>query len=118
VPSRVCGVWKPFIAGSSIGDPSQNCSGSTCNNGVGSDAYPTLPDSTCDCTTNPTHCTCAIEKYGAEVSWNINTLMDLNGNPVSLISGHIYRAQVMVHDGDQNQNGGDVGEDCVNFRAP
>ena len=29
-----------------------------------------------------------------------------------LQSGHLYRVQVMVHDGDQNQSGGDVGEAC------
>jgi hypothetical protein len=35
---------------------------------------------------------------------------------VGLISGHSYRLQVVVHDGDQNK-GGDSGEACVIFCA-
>jgi hypothetical protein len=46
------------------------------------------------------------EGYGAEVVWNL-----------SLAAGHSYRVQVMVHDGDQNKVGGDVGEACLNFCA-
>jgi hypothetical protein len=44
------------------------------------------------------------EGYGAEVVWN-----------VSFVAGHSYRVQVLVHDGDQNQAGGDSGEACVLF---
>lgn len=47
------------------------------------------------------------EGYTAVVSWNSSHL--------GLISGHSYRIQFMVHDGDQNQSGGDVGENCVNL---
>jgi hypothetical protein len=43
--------------------------------------------------------------YSADVVWDISTL--------GLIPGHPYRAQFMVHDGDQNKTGGDVGEACV-----
>ncbi len=46
------------------------------------------------------------EGYGAEVRWDL-----------VLVPGHSYRIQVMVHDGDQNQVGGDSGEACVNFCA-
>ena len=46
------------------------------------------------------------EGFGAEVRWN-----------VSLLAGHSYRLQVMVHDGDQNKAGGDSGEACVTFCA-
>ncbi len=46
------------------------------------------------------------EGYGAEVIWNV---------PFS--SGHSYRVQVLVHDGDQNKAGGDSGEACVLFCA-
>ena len=31
-------------------------------------------------------------------------------------AGHTYRAQFMVHDGDQNKTGGDVGQGCVLIR--
>ena len=40
--------------------------------------------------------------YGTVVSWAVNSL--------GLQSGHSYRLQFMVHDGDQNKAGGDVGE--------
>src|SRR6476661_6359767 len=46
------------------------------------------------------------EGYGTESRWN-----------VSLIPGHSYRLQVIVHDGDQNKTGGDSGEACVLFCA-
>jgi hypothetical protein len=42
--------------------------------------------------------------YGAEARWT-----------VPLTSGHSYRVQVLVHDGDQNKAGGDSGEACVLF---
>jgi hypothetical protein len=42
--------------------------------------------------------------YGAEARWT-----------VPLASGHSYRVQVLVHDGDQNKAGGDSGEACVLF---
>jgi hypothetical protein len=44
------------------------------------------------------------EGYGAEMRWS-----------VPLASGRSYRLQVIVHDGDQNQAGGDSGEQCVVF---
>jgi hypothetical protein len=46
------------------------------------------------------------EGYGAEVVWN-----------VPFTAGHSYRVQVLVHDGDQNQAGGDSGEACALFCA-
>src|SRR6266511_397579 len=56
------------------------------------------------------------EKYRTEVRWNLASLKDENGNPVS--AGHAYRILFMVHDGDQNKTGGDVGEACVNLIFP
>jgi hypothetical protein len=47
----------------------------------------------------------ANEGYGAEIVWNVDAL--------GLIEGHVYRVQVMVHDGDQNNTGGDAGESCA-----
>ena len=32
---------------------------------------------------------------------------------LGLVAGHTYRLQFMVHDGDQNKTGGDVGEGCT-----
>ncbi len=48
--------------------------------------------------------------YTAVVSWEMSRL--------GLVSGHTYRLQFMVHDGDQNKSGGDVGENCVNVQVP
>ena len=48
--------------------------------------------------------------YGAEVRWNLASL--------NLIPGHHYRFYFMVHDGDQNHTGGDVGQACVFFTMP
>jgi hypothetical protein len=44
--------------------------------------------------------------FGAEARWS-----------VPIASGHSYRVQVMVHDGDQNKAGGDSGEACAVFCA-
>jgi hypothetical protein len=45
------------------------------------------------------------EGYGAEVRWDLAAL--------GLTPGHSYRFQFMVHDGDQNKVGGDVGQACL-----
>jgi hypothetical protein len=45
--------------------------------------------------------------FSSEIVWSINALgLDL--------TTHTYRLQFMVHDGDQNKTGGDVGEACFN----
>jgi len=43
--------------------------------------------------------------YGAEVRWDVAQL--------GLIPGHTYRLYFMVHDGDQNKEGGDTGHGCA-----
>jgi len=48
--------------------------------------------------------------YGTEFRWNVSSLT-VNGQPLQ--SGHTYRVQVIVHDGDQNKTGGDVGQACA-----
>jgi hypothetical protein len=50
------------------------------------------------------------EGYGAEVRWNI---ADLGLQP-----GHSYRLYFMVHDGDQNNTGGDSGQGCAYITMP
>jgi hypothetical protein len=69
------------------------------------------------CGTGPTSCDTAPagltnQGYGAEVRWNVSSLVDKSG--AGLIPGHTYRFEFMVHDGDQNKSGGDSGEACVN----
>jgi len=48
--------------------------------------------------------------YSTEVVWNLSTLT-IAGNAFD--PTHYYRVQLMVHDGDQNKGGGDVGQACV-----
>lgn len=50
------------------------------------------------------------EGYGTEFSWNVSAL--------GLQPGNTYRVQVMTHDGDQNNSGGDVGEACARLTIP
>jgi len=47
--------------------------------------------------------------WGAQIGWDLNSL--------GLVPNHDYRFQVMVHDGDNNGNGGDVGHGCVNIHV-
>jgi hypothetical protein len=54
------------------------------------------------------------EKYGALVTWNVQTLIDAG----VFYHKHYYRLQFMVHDGDQNKTGGDVGEGCSTIYIP
>jgi len=50
------------------------------------------------------------QQWGAEVRWNVSTL--------GLQPGHAYRMEFMVHDGDQNNSGGDSGEACMTVVDP
>ena len=56
----------------------------------------------------------ASDKFGAVVKWDVKKLIN-NG---TLKQGHMYRLQFMVHDGDQNKTGGDVGEACTTIFIP
>ncbi len=50
--------------------------------------------------------------YSTDNQWNLTTLVAQS----VLITGHAYRAQFIVHDGDQNKSGGDVGQACINIQ--
>src|SRR5205823_12782945 len=54
------------------------------------------------------------EGYGAEARWNLTSLYQQG----SMIPGHTYRFYVMVHDGDQNQSGGDAGQAAYTYYYP
>ena len=56
----------------------------------------------------------ATEGYTTEVAWDVNKLIAAG----IFIRGHIYRLQFMVHDGDQNKVGGDVGQTCTTIFIP
>jgi hypothetical protein len=50
-----------------------------------------------------------LDTYGAEVRWDVDDLIARG----IFQRGHVYRVQFMVHDGDQNKGGGDVGQGCA-----
>src|SRR5262249_17371541 len=56
----------------------------------------------------------ANQGYTAEVRWDLTALV----NQGVLIPGHNYRFYVMVHDGDQNKTGGDVGHPSYQVNNP
>jgi hypothetical protein len=101
-PDAVFGTWKAAVrtvdkTNNTVtvtpdADPAKN----NWNLGPGSDPIPTP---------TPTN-----EGYGAECRWNLASL--------NLIPSHRYRFYFMVHDGDQNKTGGDVGQACVYFTMP
>jgi hypothetical protein len=56
--------------------------------------------------------------YTTDVVWNISSIPTsgpTGPTPFGYDASHAYRAQFMVHDGDQNKTGGDVGQACVNI---
>jgi hypothetical protein len=99
-PVAIFGTWKSAAEGDggvgtpAMADPTAN----KWNLGPGADMRPDGG------TLMPGAMTCG-ENYSAELRFE-----------VGLISGHSYRLQVVVHDGDQNK-GGDSGEACVIFCA-
>jgi hypothetical protein len=103
-PSDVFGTWKaavrtvdktvspPLVSVVPDADPAKN----NWNLGPGSDPVPAGLIN---------------EGYGAEVRWKLVNLIDNNGQ--LLQTNRKYRLQVIVHDGDQNKGGGDVGQGCA-----
>lgn len=51
-------------------------------------------------------------EWTAEIIWNVSGLQ-AKGQPLQ--SGHTYRAEVVLHDGDKD---GDIGEACANIKVP
>jgi hypothetical protein len=108
-PVAVFGTWKSATGSTPDADPSGgfNYWYLTSN----ADPLPSYVNAQCPCiTTTDGVTTCPgsgpTEKgYGAEVRYE-----------VALVSGHSYRVQIMVHDGDPTPDG-DAAEACVNFCA-
>ena len=96
-PIAAFGTWKSatedamHVGTPAMTDPMQN----KWNLGPSADPLPTADAGPMSCNQN----------YGTELRFE-----------VALISGHSYRFQVIVHDGDQNK-GGDSGEACAIFCA-
>jgi len=104
-PNAVFGTWKAATkSGTSIltgSDPAKN---NLVLDGTGSC---TAPSSTCP---DPVPSGVVNQGYVSEVRWNVSAL--------GVLPGHVYRMQFMVHDGDQNKSGGDVGEGCATVFVP
>jgi hypothetical protein len=110
-PTAVFGTWKAAVK-------TIDCSKNPCTTSVTPDADPTANNSSgknsstwiLGAGADPVPAGLSLEGYGAEVRWDVNKL--------GLISGHQYRLYFMVHDGDQNKTGGDVGQACGTFVMP
>jgi hypothetical protein len=108
VPNFVSGTWKGAVrtvnqtTNVTITVPDLDPFPNNWNLGPGSDPVPT-----------PTPIN---QGYGAEVRWDISQLHDENGIPLQ--GGHTYRLYFMVHDGDQNNSGGDAGQGCTYITIP
>jgi len=95
-PSDVFGTWKAATRSGTTVKPGTDPFQNNWNLGAGADPVPRSGG------VLPTN-----EGYGTEVSWEFDKL--------GLESGHTYRIEFMVHDGDQTNSGGDAGEACVNI---
>jgi hypothetical protein len=92
--TEVCGQWK---AANGSDPTAKNVCPAVGSTGAGLlDPRPPLASSKVE--TN----------FCAEAIWNPSLL------PGVFQPGHAYRVQFMVHDGDQNNGGGDTGQACVN----
>jgi len=127
LPTKVCGVWgyatktilKTAVAGyfyqiSNVNvrdanslpccfpfPPNVFIQNGTFRYGVGSDPVPAYA------TINPKAYDEPRPGYGSQIAWNLDSL--------GLNDERAYRLQIMVHDGDNNGAGGDVGQGCVNL---
>lgn len=89
-PDEIYGAWKAL----DTNDPGKN------NDNLGPGANP-FPSKT-NITTNGGH---REPGFTAEIIWKVDNF--------GLTSGHTYRAQIILHDGD---HGGDTGENCTTIR--
>jgi hypothetical protein len=92
-PDEVFGTWKSSRAA----DPTANKTSLTAN-GFAGDPFQFNVNT-------------SIEAYGSEVRWSVASLKTAG----LVVANHVYRMQFMVHDGDQNKGGGDVGQGCANI---
>lgn len=104
IPDQVCGVWK---GASRTVDHRTSPPTIT----VTPDADPSFPQNKWNLGTTQFNTSgLPAGEWGSIATWNVDD--------IGLIPYHSYRFQVMVHDGDQNQVGGDAGEACINFYIP
>ena len=107
-PHFLSGTWK-----SAVLRIDQTVSPNT--RSITTDADPAKNGFTLGPTSDPVPPGVTTQGYVTEVKWNVNDIL-CGGLP--LVPGNTYRMQVMVHDGDQNKSGGDVGEACAVVTIP
>lgn len=92
-PDEVFGAWKP-LGNMGVAFPPNNL-----DLGSGADKFPTESNVTFSSPRRPE------PLYGAEIIWKVDNL--------GLTAGHAYRAQFILHDGDQV---GDISEGCTTIQ--
>ena len=107
-PVAIFGTWKSATESGTVGTPNTGDPNpaNSWSLGTGADTVPSAVTSQCG--GGGGNCIlgfCFGSSWGAELRFE-----------VGLISGHSYRLQVMVHDGDQTR-GADSGEACAEFCA-
>ena len=107
-PQFISGTWKSAVV-------TVDNSGVAPIRVITTDADPAANNLTLGPNANKPPANMSRQGYVTEARWNVNT-MTCNG--VALQRGHTYRMQFMVHDGDQNKTGGDVGEACATVIIP
>ena len=103
-PDDVFGTWKAAVrtVDNTVSPPAVS---------VAPDPDPAKNNWTLGTGSDPVPAGLVNEGYGAEVRWKLTNLYDNNG--LKLATNRKYRLQVIVHDGDQNKSGGDVGQGCA-----
>jgi hypothetical protein len=102
IPTGVFGTWKAATIVYNAGARTVSTGTDPASNGWNLDGGDTPPGGL----TN--------QGFGAEVRWDTDALISSG----VFQTGHTYRIQIMVHDGDQNQSGGDVAEACSTIFVP
>jgi hypothetical protein len=103
-PNAIYGTWKSFV---NVVDKTAFPNTTTAT----ADADPTGNGWTLGAGSDPVPSGITGDTYGAEAQWSLTSLY----NSGLLIPGHNYRFYFIVHDGDQNQAGGDCGQAAYTF---
>jgi hypothetical protein len=99
-PNKLFGTWKGNVA---TVDYTKTPAKTT----YVTDANPAKNNLNLGAGANPVPAGVANQGYSAEIVWSAASL--------GLDPTHNYRLQFMIHDGDQNKTGGDVGQACMNI---
>ena len=99
-PGKLFGTWKGVVE-------TVNYTKNPVQSSFVSDADPAKNNLNLGAGSNPAPAGVTTQGYTSEIVWSAASL--------GLDPTHNYRLQFMVHDGDQNKTGGDVGQACMNI---